>query len=110
MDRMEEIILRSILEYYINGSSSQKGIVKERVTTLRNMHIIIYPNDHDPPHFHVKSKDKTIDAKFQIKDGAYISGDISNKDLKRIKDFFNDVKTQTLMKKIWNKYQGTNLE
>lgn len=83
----------------------QKKIVipKERIATIKNMQIIIYSNDHDPPHFHVKSKDKSINAKFTIENCEYISGSISSKDIKRIKLFHSDIKTQIVMKKIWDK-------
>jgi hypothetical protein len=73
MKQIEEIILLPIIEYYINVDieSIEKGLIKERVITIRNMEIIIYPNDHNPPHFHVKSKDNEIDAKFLIIDGTF---------------------------------------
>ena len=44
----------------------EKGIKKkEQIATIRNMKIVIY-SDHNPPHFHVKSKDNKINAKFKI--------------------------------------------
>ncbi|WP_175545845.1 DUF4160 domain-containing protein [Sinomicrobium oceani] len=51
------------------------------------MQVIIYSNDHNPPHFHVKIKDLKIDAKFRIGDCELINGEISSKDLKKIKGF-----------------------
>lgn len=57
---------------------------KERVDKIDGLEVIIYTNDHDPPHFHVKTKGKKIDAKFLIETGKYISGEIDAKNLKRI--------------------------
>jgi hypothetical protein len=102
-----EKILTPILEYYMSApiDDLQKRLIvpKERIATIRNMHIIIYSNDHNPPHFHVKSKDKSINAKFTIDGCRFISGTISSKEVKRIKLFHSDIKTQIIMKKIWSK-------
>lgn len=103
---LEEKILTPILEYYINTSFesiSKSSQIKERIATIRNMQFLIYSNDHNPPHFHVISKDKLIDAKFLISDCTKISGEINTKDLKRVNAFFSDIKTQIIMKKIWDK-------
>jgi hypothetical protein len=103
---IEEKILTPILEYYINAPYEDvvKNIIdKERVATVKNMQIIIYSNDHNPPHFHVISKDKSIDAKFTIADCSYMSGEIGTKDVKRIQAFHADMKTQLVMKMIWDK-------
>ena len=104
---IEEKILNPILENYFNVASTlnlEKGIkTKERIETIRNIQILIYSNDHNPPHFHVKSKDKKVDAKFKIENCEFISGSIDKKDLKRLKAFFNDMKTKIVMEMIWNK-------
>lgn len=108
-------ILADLLDFYMVQDPEEldniasKGIIKEEVDRVRSMSVIIYPNDHNPPHFHVKSKNGDVDAKFKIDDGEYISGTISGKDLKRIKAFYNSDKAQIALKTVWNKYQGTNL-
>ena len=109
-DELFASILTPILEYYFNIPNIdkiEKGlIIKDRFETVRNMQIIVYSNDHIPPHFHVKSKNGEINAKFKIENCEYISGKIENKDAKRIKAFYNDVKTQVVKDKlmaIWNK-------
>lgn len=76
---------------------------KERVGTTHNMTIHIYSNDHNPPHFHVFSKDKEVDAKFTIDSCELISGKISSKDLKKIQKFYSHPKVFLSMKAIWNK-------
>jgi len=111
MDNILEKILEDILlEYmeldestieYLVGNPTIKQ--KERVTTIKNLKIIIYSNDHNPPHFHVLSNDYNVNAKFLIENGEYLSGEISNKDLKRIKAFYLSPKTKIIMEKIWSK-------
>ena len=49
------------IELILENSNSN---IKERVKTINNLEIIIYSNDHNPPHFHVKSKDLKINEKF----------------------------------------------
>ncbi len=104
---IEEKILLPILDEYYNTedlSDLIRGFIKkERVGFVGNIEIWIYSIDHEPPHFHVKTKDNSIDAKFLIKDGTFLSGDIKPKDIKKIDAFFNDMKTQIVMKKIWDK-------
>lgn len=99
-------IYSKILELILNTYFSNqffRNTEKERVGTVRNMQIIIYSNDHNPPHFHVKSKNGDIDAKFKIKDCSYLSGQIGGKEIKKIEQFYQDQKVQILMNKIWNK-------
>ena len=104
---IEEKILSSILDYFMSIIDIDNHIdnsrIKERIDTIGKMQIIIYSNDHEPPHFHVKSKDNKIDAKFTIKDCIYLSREIGTKDIKRIQIFHKDIKTQTILEKIWNK-------
>ena len=100
-------ILLSILDRYYNSEDLDaliRGYIqKERVGVVGNIDIVIYTNDHNPPHFHVKTKDGTIDAKFKIEDGSFISGSIGSNDLKKINAFYNSPKTQVAMKLIWDK-------
>jgi len=106
-----EKILTSILDYYMNvnfvvieNSLRIPGyVIKERIETVRHMQIIIYSNDHNPPHFHVISSDNSVNAKFTIETCELISGEIGTKDIKRIKAFYQSPKTEILMKKAWNK-------
>lgn len=106
MATIEEKILTPIIDYYMNAPFElieANYTIKERIATIRNMQIIIYSNDHNPPHFHVISRDNSVDAKFTLEDCTKISGDIDSKDEKRIKVFFADIKTQMVMKKVWEK-------
>jgi len=81
----------------------RNNVPKERIGTINDMKVIIYSNDHNPPHFHVKSNDLRINAKFLIENGELLSGEVTTKDMKRIKAFYSSPKTQILLNKIWQK-------
>jgi hypothetical protein len=106
-----ENILKDTLAYYLglDDNTLEKHIVsantatKERVGILNDLEVIIYSNDHNPPHFHVKSKDLKIDAKFTIEQCDLISGEINSKYFKRIKTFYDSPKGKYILEKIWNK-------
>lgn len=77
--------------------------IKQNVARVDDLQVIIYSNDHDPPHFHVTSRDKKVDAKFRIDDGSLFKGEMKSKDLKKIKVFYNNPRTKLILEKIWNK-------
>jgi len=78
-------------------------VQKEGVAKIDDLEIIIYTNDHNPSHFHVKTRERNIDAKFSIETGEYLSGEVDSKNLKRIKAFYLSPKTKILLEIIWNK-------
>ena len=104
--------LHNQLNRYINQTlyNDEWGVyfIKELVGRIRNMKIEIYSNDHNPPHFHVKSNDGSIDATFKLENCEILNGNIDGKDKKRIEAFFNDSYTQEQMKKMWNKSKDEN--
>lgn len=64
---------------------------KRFVASTGDLQIHIYPNDQFPPHFHVISKQRQIDARFNLKTLEIISnkqGQMSINDQKKIKHFF----------------------
>jgi len=106
-----EKILKDLLAYYLglddfslerHLKSTSLGS-KERVETINNLEVIIYSNDHNPPHFHIKSKDLKIDAKFTIDKCELLSGEIDSKNLKRINAFYQSPKGKLVLESIWNK-------
>lgn len=109
-DIMEKI-LKDLLKYYLglDDISLEKHLkevntaTKERVTTIDDLQVIIYTNDHNPPHFHVKTKNLKINAKFKIEDCECISGEIGSKELKKIRAFYLSPKGKMILNTIWNK-------
>ncbi|WP_445366861.1 DUF4160 domain-containing protein [Methylomonas sp. BW4-1] len=106
-----EIVLADLLKYYLGLDDHSLELhlnnpniaTKERVETIDDLQVIIYSNDHNPPHFHVKTKNLQIDAKFKIEDCELISGKISSKDLQKIKAFYLGPKGKEVLTLIWNK-------
>ena len=111
MANILENILKDLLQSYMELSESDIDLLlkepdrnlKERIATIKDLRVIIYSNDHNPPHFHVISKDYKINAKFLIENCELISGEMKSKDLKRIKAFYKSPKTKMVMEMIWNK-------
>ena len=79
--------------------------IKQRVAKLGEYEVHIYSRDHNPPHFHVISKDRSLNARFRIEDGSLMSqhGDLRSGVLKRINTWYCDIKTQTILKTVWGK-------
>lgn len=67
-----EKILSDLLKYYLGFDDESLELhlkesnvaTKEREATIDDLQVIIYSNDHNPPHFHVKTKNLSINAKF----------------------------------------------
>jgi len=106
-----DIILKDTLTYYLglDDTSPEKHLkevnatTKERIGTINDLQVIVYSNDHNPPHFHVKSKDLKINAKFSILNCEHLSGEISSKNLKKIKAFYLSQKGKAILNTIWSK-------
>lgn len=107
-----EEILANQLDRYINQTIVNYNLgvyfIKKQIARIRNMKIEIYSNDHNPPHFHVKSNDLSINASFRLDDCALIKGNINSDDVKRIEAFYRDTETQQIMHDIWNKSKPDN--
>lgn len=88
---------------YNDGSTfviTQRALV-ERVKGLT---IIINPNEHPPPHFHVKYSDNNIS--FCIKDCSLIVGNIGDRELKIVKHWHKYSQKKLIQK--WNDTRPTN--
>lgn len=109
-----ERVLTQLLHYYLSLDESEidKRLVepalgtKERVTTVDNLQVIIYSNDHNPPHFHIKTKDNRINAKFKIENCELLSGSIGAKDLRKVKAFYLSPKGKIILTAIWERIQN----
>jgi hypothetical protein len=109
-DIMERILI-DLLAYYLglDDISLDRHLkevnlaTKERVQTINNLEVTIHSDDHNPPYFHVKSKDLQINAKFSIEKCELLKGEISTKNLKKVNAFYNSPKGKLVLEKIWNK-------
>jgi hypothetical protein len=66
-------------------------LIKRRIANVRDLEINVYPKDHDPPHFHVCSRQRNMDARFHIETLELINmkhGSISQKEIRQVQDFF----------------------
>ncbi len=66
--------------------------IKRFIASTGDLSIDVYAKDHEyEPHFHVISKQRSIDARFDLETLEVISmktGTIKQSDVKKIKDFF----------------------
>ena len=113
-DKILQNIITDVLRMYLSYDDdfiefllqNPNFVDKQRIETIEHLEVIIYPDDHNPPHFHIKSKDLKIDAKFLIENGEFYKGTISSKDLKKVKAFYHSPKGKIVMELIWKKYQS----
>lgn len=66
--------------------------IKRFIASTGDLKIEVYPKDHEPEHFHVISKQRKINARFDIKTLDHINnkqGSISSSDIRKIQNFFD---------------------
>jgi len=72
------------------------------VLRTKNLRVVIYPKDHNPPHIHILGSDQ--EAKFIIETlECYYSRGFTEKALRDIKKYLEDKKSFLL--EAWNEYQ-----
>jgi len=65
--------------------------IKRFIAATGDLRIEVYPKDHEPSHFHVISKQRGINARFDIHTLELVNmkeGKIKKDDIKKIQDFF----------------------
>ena len=92
-----KLMLRNCLQNTIVNDNGEVYEIKKLVEKINNLKIHIYPNDHNPPHFHVLTDN--INASFNIKTGELIKGTVDPKDQRRIKYFYENQRENLL--EIW---------
>jgi hypothetical protein len=104
-EKLEKILLPRLEQYMSMEYHLLPNVlgyeIRQQVGRVRHMIFKIYSNDHNPPHFHVISVDRTVNAKFTLSDCELLSGEISAQDKKRVEAFFSFAKE--LMIKVWDK-------
>lgn len=86
-----------------NAPDGRIYIIKILIEQINDLKITLYPKDHRPRHFHVKSTQRRIDARFTIDSIELIDdegGELSRKDIKKIQAYFkyNSSQHQALKK------------
>ena len=77
---------------------------KQLVERINGLRIEVYPNEHPPPHFHVKSPE--INASFAIEDCRQLMGNISAQAAQKVK-YWHGFSKQKLIE-AWNSTRPTN--
>jgi hypothetical protein len=79
---------------------------KGLVARVNGLKIVIYPDEHAPPHFHVKSPN--INASFSIESCTKLKGKISPQDLNKVKYWYKYSKS--LLINVWDSTRPTDCE
>lgn len=85
----------------------QKGVFP--TSMKRGIKVYIYSNDHLPIHFHVKSKQRYLEAKFSVDPFELIENNTilpQEKDIKYIKKYFE--KNETFLDEMKEKFKKLN--
>jgi hypothetical protein len=81
-------------------------LIKRRIASVGDLEIQVYPQDHEPPHFHVTSKQRGIDARFSLETLELLStkhGAVQPRDVRKIREFFE--KRQDMLEKLRSECQ-----
>lgn len=65
--------------------------IKHFISSIGDLKISVYPKDHLPAHFHIFSRQRGIDARFDIETLELLSvkkGKVSADDIKKVRSFF----------------------
>lgn len=79
--------------------------IKRFIAATGDLRIEVYPKDHEPSHFHVISKQRGINARFDIHTLELVNmkeGKIKKDDIKKIQDFFRI--SPTLLNRLRNEH------
>jgi hypothetical protein len=104
--------LAELIESQLNSTAIwEDGTVikiKRFVARAGDLEVHIYPNDHRPAHFHVISKQRGINARFDLNTFELINekqGTISSKDQKKIKNLFEaDPRAKSLLEREYSRF------
>lgn len=105
----DELNFANLLEKHLNSTSVTPSgdiyIIKRFVASTNWLKIEVYPKDHFPPHFHVVSKERDLNARFDLDSFDYISTKnwkITDKQKRQIKNFLET--NPKIVEKLKNTY------
>jgi hypothetical protein len=85
---LQELLSRFLSSGMSVGPDGSLTFTRARVDRIRGLVLEVYPHDHNPPHFHVRSPD--FSAKFTLSDCRFISGSIDRVSCDLIEHFFTN--------------------
>ena len=87
-------------------SDGSTFVINQRalVERVKGMRIIINPNEHPPPHFHVKYSGNNVS--FVIEDCSLLAGNIGNREQAIVRHWHKYSKSKLINK--WNETRPTN--
>ncbi len=109
--------LAEILETHLNSTAVWEDgrviKIKRFIARSGDLEVHIYSNDHFPAHFHVVSKQRNINARFDLNTYELInhkSGHITSKDQKKIKNLFlTDKRAEKLLRDEYTKFNAVKI-
>jgi hypothetical protein len=99
-----EAILHGPCSIFLREGESILLQGKQLVERLAGLRIEIYPNEHPPPHFHVKSPG--VNASFVIEDCRLLNGHANSEALQKIKHWHQFSKAKLV--EAWNATRPTD--
>ena len=96
------------LEHLLTGSYAvfrgRLRHIRVRVDQTCGLRIEVYPNEHPPPHFHVRGPG--INASFTVEDCVHLSGDIDGRKRELIEWWH--VRARDRLIAVWNRTRPTD--
>ncbi len=84
-----------LLEQYLDSTAvwtdGRVYSIKHLIASMNDLQLHVYPKDHEPAHFHVRSKGRSINARFDLQTLELLpreEGKVNSKDMKKIRSFF----------------------
>gem|GEM_PF-5305109 len=103
MKELEDILNKgSIPEFIITGCVTKGLVGRDGKFSFR-----VFPNDHNPVHFHVDSKDGLIKAKYSVYPFGCISGGNPRLD-KFVSSWFCQEDNRDVVEKEWKRYHAND--
>jgi len=107
MDREINHLTKSLNFIFNNCEISPTGQVIEKrylVSQINNLKVVIHPNEHPPPHFHIIGEG--INASIDVLTCELLKGDLKSSDLKKIQHW-HGLNTALIIRK-WNETRPTD--
>lgn len=101
-----EAILHGPCSIFVSSGESILLQGKQLIDRLAGLKIEIYPDEHPPPHFHVRSPE--INASFAIEDCRLLTGRASASAIDKIKYWHKHSKPKLI--EAWNSTRPTNCQ